>query len=295
MSVIGLVLATALLSSPPVTLQDPGKPPLKSVHYAPRKGIGQPFSAVTDMRIQQDVAGQISESRQPTLTWTGKAGVTAATKGGGFSMRLTVEAVSAPRRARGVEPGAGRTANRLWGTVMPIRVEIDVDAKGRQERAQLKLPKGVKIPEGLREPLQGFYGLLRALHVPLPVEPIGTGATWLVVGSRTEAGTAIERRTVWTLKQRKGRRLTLAFETTESADEQLFESGGLPKGMDARLAGVSGVTRGELILDLGRPLPRQLTQEGTLEMRVEGRAGTKPFVLKTKATTKLSLNGTGKP
>ncbi len=282
-----LTVLLLCLAAPP-ELGDAGKKPHVALRYAPAAAANaQRFVATTELKTTQTVAGSPAVTVQPRLEIGGLAKVTRADERG-FAFELRIETVDA-KKTKGADAGSARTAQKLWSTVLPIRVTFEIDARGRQERAQLKLPEGVAMPEPLRDPLQTVYELVRGMHAPLPAEPVGVGGTWTVSTDRVEAGVRTRRKTTWRLASRRGDRVELTFEATEKAEPQAFDAGDLPEGMTARLEAVEGTATGRLVVDLGRPVPTRLEHTHTITMKIEGRAGLKPFTIRTDATTKVTL------
>ena len=131
---------------------------------------------------------------------------------------------------------------------------------------------------------------LRRLHVPLPKEALGVGASWTTKEEIAVQGLTVHKTTTWTLKRRTADGLRLTFKTAVTAPKQTYDLGKLPDGVTAELGGVDGLDSGEVSLTDGALLPTKLRGKSRLELVLNGKSKGRDFKLsvESKSTVKLS-------
>ncbi len=287
LAIVGL--AHLLTAAAPPKVEDAGKAPRALLRYDVRSGSAEEMKLVTTLKTDQEQGDNHTRTTLPPTEFRTTIGVDAADKDA-VSFTLTFERIRTIE-APGLERGSRRSLQRAWRNLNGMRVDMAVTSAGHLTRAKLTLPAGKNMPESLREPMQGLFETLRGLQVPLPAEPVGKGARWVIEDQTSQGGVKLKRRTTWTLKRRRGQAVELAFEAVETAPPQAFELENMPAGMTAKLAGVSSTAKGTLKLDLRRLMPKTADWRKQTEMQVKGRAGRKPFTIKTRAVTTTKIEG----
>lgn len=289
---IALLLPDVGLAAPP-TVEEAGAEPHAPLRYAPSQGASFSFKLTTTLRSSQNIAGQASTTLMPPTEFAGTATVEHSDP---TAIRLVVQfdAITV-QELPALAKSTLRTLKRSWARLAGMKVRVTLSPAGVQTQAKLVLPKDTELPKSLAEPLQSLFQAIRSLHVPLPDQPVGQGAQWVVTREQSTGGVAYSQRTVWTLASRQKNRLELAFETTASAPGQGFEAGDMPAGMTARVKSLTGQAKGTLTVDLAGPVCTQMKASDQLELVLEGRAGRRPFEISTRAETTTTVQPRKKP
>lgn len=267
-------------------LLDAGKGRKRVLRYKVRKGLSEGLELSVSATTSQAISGQASTTIVPTTRYVGEAVVRGTDASGAIAYELTFDKILV-KDTRGTQRGTVGSLRRAYKTVTPMRATVVVSGRGIATKLSMSYPR--KAPTSISEPLQGLYEALRRLHVPLPEEPVGSGARWRVSRTVLTGGISVLRRETYTLTRVGKRLITVEVAVTATAPKQPFAMAGLPKGMQVELVGVEGTEKGRLRVDLRRIAPIAVSSVATLKMRLSGRAGKRAFGLETEATTRTSV------
>jgi hypothetical protein len=109
---------------------------------------------------------------------------------------------------------------------------------------------------------------LLATVIPLPDEPVGTGAKWRVVTILRQRPAIVKQTATYTLTARD-KRWRIGVEVTRIGEPQVVTDPNLPKGAAANILALVRKLHGTVDLDPTRPLPTgTLAVESTLHARI---------------------------
>jgi hypothetical protein len=115
-----------------------------------------------------------------------------------------------------------------------------------------------EVPPSNRVMLQVASGLrqtLTQLSPPLPAEPIGVGAKWKVKRAVEQNGVPAVEEDSYELIARMGDQLRIKLVMTQTATPQEVHAANVPPGTKVRLDALESSGNGEILLDLGKPMP----------------------------------------
>lgn len=267
------------LAEPPIalplresfTVDDAGEAPRRKLRYA----LGASARRYT-------VAAKLT-----ARSFTGTAAQPTAVDIPPFRERFTVQVERPPG-------GAGQPARWSWRGE-PIAIDGDATAaapyvlRWRQLLANRNatfslddraLPREITFAE---DPLREHSGpereeltqrLLGQL-VPLPLEPVGTGARWTAVTVLRQGFAVVKQTARYHLVAAEGDRLTLAVDLRRVAEEQLVDLPDVPPGAQVELVALFRATTGTVTVELGAALPvrGELTIEARAHQRLTAAGG----------------------
>jgi hypothetical protein len=186
----------------------------------------------------------------------------AAPRAGRFTLRPVIGQVAAP------SPDADAYL-APWRTLLqgrPITLELD----DRGAIASLRFdddPSGATSAQARDELVQRLVSLI----VPLPAEPVGTGASWRAI-TLLRQGPAVARQTaIYTLIARGPARWKLHVKLQRVGRRQQIVDPALPQGTSAELIGLFRALEGDVEIDPALPLIAggALTVESRLHARLQ--------------------------
>jgi hypothetical protein len=234
--------------------------------------------------LKTEVDGQVIAPSLPKVALTLSAKVESRD---GDALSIALAALES--RVEG-EPttAAGKRLAEVIAGLSGVSGNKSMDAGGRTKAVNFTRPKD--LPAAVAPVVEGFEQALDHMLVPLPRDPIGTGARWQTTQVITQGGVTLVQTTTWTLEAIQGSRLTLAMQVALAPrDPASPQSTTLPGGLLATLERVDGDGKGRLVMDLARLLPVELAVENrvTLGLALADPAG-KPKSMKVEMTLDLA-------
>ena len=236
---------------PTLELVRPGKKPRRALRWSPAPGQKERLTMRVDTELDAVLAilnaKTAPRSMRFELTVQSRQPVHEEARLFAFTVdeaRL-LGADKLPEKPRKALEEAAATLRGLEG-------RYSVDALGTVEEVVLNLPS--EASRDLWSIAWDLEWALRQLALPLPEEPIGTGATW-TIGRGVKHG-AIQVTEVSTLKVTKLKKklVTLRTEVEQTASPQTFRNPGT--SMDVKLTEYSAEGAGRITWDPARLLPR---------------------------------------
>lgn len=170
-----------------------------------------------------------------------------------YSFKLT--------RAALVGDGGGAMKQRFAKVLGPALEQLvgltgggEVTPAGESKEAALKLP--ASIPGPARKALQSLQEQIQQLATRLPTQAVGLGAQWEVSMPLSRATVRMGQLTKYTLVKRQGTQATFDLELVQYAPQQELKSSHIPRGAKALLHSLNSSGKGQLEVDLTRPVPR---------------------------------------
>ena len=127
-----------------------------------------------------------------------------------------------------------------------------LSSRGISKAADFKLPSGTapQVSQAFPQVKDSFS----MLGVPLPEEPVGTGAKWEVKRTIKSQGITLDQTETYQLVSLEGQRLTLKSTIAQRAANQKIQSPAMPT-MKVDLTKLTGTGTGETTADLGQLMP----------------------------------------
>jgi len=108
------------------------------------------------------------------------------------------------------------------------------------------------VSSQVRNLLQQLSGQSDQLGVPLPSQPVGTGARWRATTHLFVSGISLTQTYEYTLRSRDGTRLMIDARYTQTAASQRASLPNTPRGMTVSVAGYRIIGSGSTVADLAR-------------------------------------------
>ena len=204
---------------PIVKLVAPGEEPRAALSYE----LTEDKKQTTGMRMNLDMTMQAGETAVPPtkLPQIGMNVELAAGKkeaGGDIQVTGTVTKVAITANDPS-EDAMTKALSPVMNGMKGMTIKYFVSSKGRARDVQVTMPPGAdaNATQVLEQMKQSFDSMV----APLPDEPVGVGASWVVI-SRLKTGADILQFTTYTLKSRKGAKVEL-----DTAVKQLAASAAL--------------------------------------------------------------------
>ncbi|NVB79598.1 MAG: hypothetical protein HOV81_14475 [Kofleriaceae bacterium] len=153
-----------------------------------------------------------------------------------------------------------------WRTIEKRVISVKLDARGQVGGVTFADDPDNKTSQRARDEL---YSRLLALAIPLPEEPVGTGAKWRVATVLRQHPAIVKQVATYTLVSRTGSKWKVAVEIQRHGEEQTVFDAALPKGAVATIVALLRKLDGTLELDATQPLPTgKLAVTSTLHVRI---------------------------
>ncbi len=252
---------------PEISLIDPGAEPRSLLRLQIQPGSRQEL--ILDLRM--DVAAAFAQHvaprvKMPSMRIQGTLEVTGVTEEGDAHAEFTIQHARL-LESPGVMPGLAKAMRDGVTYMEGYRGYLVVDERGRTREAEFDA--GDELPEHIRQLIEGLRIAMDQLAIPLPEEPVGTGASWVVMAERNPLGVvAFDQSVTYQLKRRRGEELTLAFEVLQTAEPQPVEIPNLPEGARVKLSSYGADGAGNSIIELTQLLPHTTSLEMSSELQM---------------------------
>jgi hypothetical protein len=133
-----------------------------------------------------------------------------------------------------------------------LKLEYEVAANGAASPRRYALPAG---SEDLRDHVKVLSDTLALVTLPVPAEPVGVGAMWMVASREGVFGLDLVTYRLVKVEAVSGDAATLSVATKRYATSNRFDFEGLPPEAPHQLAEFESKADGKLVLKAGAPLP----------------------------------------
>lgn len=256
-------------AAPEISLADPGASPREPLRLAVTTGSKQPVTLELRIKVASAI-GELPapEVIMPPIRLMTTVTVTAVTESNDRHAELAIDRALVLEEP-GVMPGMARAMRENISRLDGLRGFLVVSERGIVREADFDAPED--LPQELRETVEGLRQAMVQLTVPLPVEPIGDGASWTVSSGRARPdGVKIEQTTIYRLKSREGGALVLGYEGMQTGEPTVLDAPNAPEGVRVELVSLTTEGHGEATMTLDRLLPQKakLGVESTMRTRV---------------------------
>jgi hypothetical protein len=240
-------------ADPVVTLVSDGGAPKVAVRWKSVKGAKQHVDLLVGGSMQMKLEGQPQRpSLTPTIRTPMLAEVLEARPNGDRKIEIRVERPTMDD-APGADPKMLEAIRKALGDANGLRGSTVLTDRGFSHEVAL-----AEVPPSNRVMLQVASGLrqtLTQLSPPLPAEPIGVGAKWKVKRAVEQNGVPAVEEDSYELIARMGDQLRIKLVMTQTATPQEVHAANVPPGTKVRLDALESSGNGEILLDLGKPMP----------------------------------------
>lgn len=204
-------------SNATVKLVSAGKGAKAPLRFAPKAAAKQQVELLMDAVITQTPSGKPPEVvTMPTVVLAGTGEVTAVAADGVATYHAVIDAVDARDRPNQTIP-ASEIKPRL-GSLTGMKIDGTVSAAGATGATTYVIEKPEASTAGAIESLK----LMLPTWLPLPAEPVGTGAQWQVTTPVLFNGIATTQVTTYKLVSRNAKGTVISGETkVEGADQAI--------------------------------------------------------------------------
>jgi hypothetical protein len=169
---------------------------------------------------------------------------------GASPTQVVTKVTSAKIDAPGVPAELSMAMAKLKGS----RVEYQVGADGAAVNAHTEIPKGVDA--AFRDSVAGLSDLLTTVALPLPSQPVGVGAYWMVTSRDVVLGLDVVSYRLVKVEKIEGSAVTLSLNIKRYASSSAFNLEGLPPDAPRTMGEFRAQGEGSLTLTVGEALPR---------------------------------------
>jgi len=234
-------------SPPKVTVGSTGgTPKLQLGPVQPKPGFKT--TAVFDVAVQADAR----QGALPITFGTTIEALKPKTEGAAGAapepVTVSVKITSAKLGVSGVPADVEGRVAKLKGS----KIEYQVTPNGAASGRRYELPPG---SEDLRDHVRVLSDTLALLTLPVPAEPVGVGAMWMVASREGVFGLDLVTYRLVKVEALSADSATLSVATKRYATSNRFDFEGLPPEAPHQLAEFESKSEGKLVLKPGLPLP----------------------------------------
>ncbi len=237
-----------------IVLLEAGAEPRRALRYRFPEGAGGKVKITTRSELAVEAGGQREEAGfVPRLEMLAELKVGKPPLAGEFAIHVlgkrpkitNLGSLPAPLR---------KELEAALGQVPELKGVSVVTDRGVQKRLTFEATKG-KSAE-VQQILQGLQANLGGMSAPLPEEPVGVGAKWLVNNSVTQAGMTLTQLAVYELISLEGNVGRALIEIRQQAPKGRLQVPGMPADVKTELVRMSSKGEGETYFNLDNPAPK---------------------------------------
>ncbi len=259
-----------------VTLSDAGAGEQRTLRYNLAEGDSGQAVMTFAMTMDQQIDGVSMGAQTVEYSVVMEYEVTAVSADGDYVVA-----------ARYVEVDADPILRQAMEPILDMEIEQTISPRGEIRDADFRLPPGVDPV--LRSTLDQMSEQMGDLAAPLPLDPVGVGATWSHTATADVGGLESTMVTQYEVTGFEGERVVMAtsMEVTDFAEE--LTAPGMPPGTKMAITDFESTATGTSKLDLARPLssPASVTTSLFMNMHLEGDG--QSFDMEQNMTMKMTV------
>lgn len=249
-----------------VHLLGAGGEPRSVLAYALAKGSSKPFRMGMDLEMAMKASGvNVPPTKVPRMALLFDF-TTGDREASNWPIQGKVTKISVEPSG----PAEEKIAEALRPEIEPMTgfgMAYLVDQQGRVHDLKMSWPKG--IPQQAQQMMAGMSQSLESMTSPLPVEAVGIGASWEVIGRAAANGADLLQVSTFKLKERKGDVLKLDVSVQQFAANEMVAPFGMPPNAKAKLVSFAAKGSGTTVLDTKDVAPTDGTMAMTTSMSLE--------------------------
>jgi hypothetical protein len=242
----------AAASAVQVRLLEPGAEPRTALRLHPKPDDKQTVSMNLKIAMGMGTGDAPAQTMKlPAITLAMDATVKSVSPEGDISYETVMGDTSVAEEAGGM-PGMADMMKASLAGLKGLSGTGILSSRGISKAADFKLPSGTapQVSQAFSQVKDSFS----MLGVPLPEEPVGTGAKWEVKRTIKSQGITLDQTETYQLVSLEGQRLTLKSTIAQRAANQKIQSPAMPT-MKVDLTKLTGTGTGETTADLGQLMP----------------------------------------
>ena len=288
---LALVAIAVLAAAAPALAQTPALPNVidtkvavistgtgakRPLRYKPVAGAKERLDLKMAMGLTMEMPGMGAQSMPaPSMTMAIDMDVASISPAGDISVTMTVP--SATMEGEGLPAG-------MLDPVKGLSAAIVMDGRGMVK--SMKFDES-KITDPMMKQLVSQSGLDR-LSMPLPEEPMGVGGKWQVTQAIEGGGIKLDQISTFEVVELNDTSATFNMTISQSAAPQTVALPGMPGGVEASLAGMTGTGGGRMTLaDGALALTGEMNMKSSMTMDVN--AGGQSQRIGTSTDMKMTL------
>ena len=254
-----------------------GKGPKKTLRYAFKEGQKENISMTISMAMDMSMgAGGSNKMILPdmkmdmTMQIAGKAG-----KG---KYKTSYELTGADVvETKGVDPNVTTAMKKSIGNMVGTKGSSVIDNRGFQSGG--KVENSAKMSAQVKQMMESTTHSVEQLSSPLPSEPVGKGAKWVLSQNTMQNGIKINQKTTFTLVSLKGNKGVLKLDIVQTAPKQKAKM----NGMEVDVVSMKSTGKGEVKLNTNQIVP----DSSSVNIKTKGEFQIMGQSMKMDSTTKV--------
>lgn len=268
-----------------VTLEEPGDEPRRELRYAPEVGETQRTEMTMEMSMTMQMQGVQAPSQSiPKITYLFETTVDRV-EGDviHYSGRyIEVSVADEP----GVNPQMKQMMEQELAQFEGAEFTAETTTRGVLRSAKFNLPQASPNTQQMIQSLERSFDQMSA---PLPEEPVGVGAEWVVNSAPTFDGISFQQSTTNRLQSLDNDTASIDSTFELTAGEQNVEAPGLPPNVTVRLIDARATGEGELelVLTSMTPTSSSITTDLNMEMEIRMPQGQQQVKQQVQTTVEI--------
>jgi len=266
-----------------VKLLEPGADPKKALRMHPKAGDKQTVSFGLKISMETKMGEMAMPAMNlPTMNMTMDTTVKSVAQNGDITYDLVMSDVSISEEP-GLMAQVAEAMKASLGAAKGMTGSGVVTDHGVTKRYELKLPANAdpQLHQAMDQAKEMFANLI----LPLPAEPVGTGAKWESTAPIKSQGMTIQQTTTCELTGAQDDQITAQVTIAQEASNQKISNPAMP-GMKMDLKKMSGTGKGERTWDLTKIFPSKSNSDGEAETTMAINAGGNTQTIEAKMTIK---------
>jgi len=266
-----------------VKLLSAGNEPRKALRLAPKAGETQKATMTLQMSMGMGGGGELMKI--PAIRIAFDVETKSVTADGDISNETRIEDVTLDE-ASGGAPQLAEAMKATLGTVKGMVIANTLSDRGATKKVEVKFPPGAD--PGARQSMEQMKESFLNAQVVLPEEPVGPDAKWEVKQKIKTQGMTIDQKVTNHLIATDGNVLTIESSIEQSAANQKVANPAMPQ-LKVDLTKLTGMSKGQVTVDLSKVLPTAATIDGGAEMLMTTGSGAQAasMTMKTEANIKI--------
>ena len=260
-----------------VKVLNSGKGPKKTLRYSFKEGQKENITMTISMAMDMAMgAGGSNKMTLPdmkmdmTMQIAGKAG-----KG---KYKTSYELTGADVvETKGVDPNVTTAMKKSIGNMVGTKGSSIIDNRGFQSGG--KVENAANMNAQVKQMMESTTHSVEQLSSPLPSEPVGKGAKWVLSQNTMQNGIKINQKTTFTLVSLKGNKGVLKLDIVQTAPKQKAKM----NGMEVDVMSMKSTGKGEVKLNINQIVP----DSSSVNIKTKGEFLIMGQTMKMDSTTKV--------
>ncbi len=163
----------------------------------------------------------------------------------------------------------------------------EVDTRGITRAGDIRMPSNTN-PQ-MSQMVDSMRQQMNQISIPLPEEPVGTGAIWTATTQLNSGGIRVNNVYRYELTSLEDSRMAMKVSLVQTAGEQMIQNPQLPPGTEVKLLELTGKGNGTMTMNLSRMVPTsELKSESSFKMEIKSGGQTQVMEQGIKINLKMT-------